>query len=99
MALEQTGNGGVIKYGFRTIANVGAWTYRPVEDGKGAGTIDAVLIDDHAAYAHKTDVAIELTKKNGTTLVWATAERFGDCLIVNEAPVTRKPTATPAARR
>lgn len=95
MAFEQKGEGGEVRYGYRVIARVGAWTYRPNEGGNGEGTIDAVLLDEHAAYAHKSDVSLELRTKKGAVLRWPEAEKFGTCLIVATSPLGGGPRPAP----
>jgi hypothetical protein len=79
------GMGGRVLYGYREVARVGTWKYQP--DDKGAGTVDVELFDIHPAYAHKSDVALELTTKTGGVLRWPEAELLSDtCLVVPGPP-------------
>jgi hypothetical protein len=80
------GRGGVLMYGYRQVAEVGSWKYVPNTDGKGEGTIEVELRNEHAAYADQSDVSVELQTKTGGMLRWASAERFGDTLIVAGPP-------------
>ena len=80
------GRGGALMHGYRVVAEVVAWKYQPNADGKGEGTIEVELRDEHPAYAEQSEVSVELTTKTGGTLRWASAERFGETLIVAGPP-------------
>ena len=80
------GTGGRVLYGYRVIAEVETWSYTPEPNGKGEGTVEVTLTDLHPAYAHKSDVSLELVGKTGT-LRWPSAELLSDtCLVVPGPP-------------
>jgi hypothetical protein len=82
------GRGGSILYGYRKVAEVVSWKYAPNPNGKGEGTIEVELRDQHPAYIDQSDVSVELQTKTGGMLRWESAERFGDTLIVAGPPAS-----------
>ena len=82
---SRQGIGGRVMYGYRQVARVGKWTYKP-EDNGGA-VIDVELLDVDPVYGTKTDVSLELALKTGGTLTWPEAELISDaCVVVAGAP-------------
>lgn len=79
------GSGGTVMYGYRQVARVGKWAYKPEENG--SGLIDVQLYDIDPVYGSKSDVSLELTTKTGGTLRWAEAELISDtCIVVAAGP-------------
>lgn len=86
LVFGRKGTGGRVLYGYRVIAEVQSWSYAPEPSGKGEGTVEVTLTDLHPAYAHKSDVTLELVSRTGT-LKWASAELVSEtCLVVPGPP-------------
>lgn len=89
--MVKRGTGGTVKFGYRVVAQVGAWTYRPEPPHSGAppgsGVVDVRLTNVQAMYLSQED-QFDLRVREGN-MVWLfeNASYISDeCFTVTASP-------------